>query len=203
MVPTTVRTTRRLLPLSTPDLRFRGESGLVVEAAGQLSRPRRTDTMVTSEHDRTGGAEDAVKAFALALRKVRRRAGEPSFRAMARKTHYSVSTLTRAFGGKNFPRWQVVEDLLDLFMADQTTRQAIKDLWCDIADVLEPLAGGFDPPPPGPTEPTARPMPDRDNAVTGGKVCRLCGAFVVDEVQHRQWHAAYMRRDPPTPRRAS
>lgn len=48
-------------------------------------------------------AQDAVGQFAAELRGLRESAGSPSFRQLARTTHYSSSTLAEATGGKRLP----------------------------------------------------------------------------------------------------
>ncbi|MCJ0869988.1 helix-turn-helix domain-containing protein [Streptomyces sp. AP-93] len=49
-----------------------------------------------------------VAEFALALRELRRKAGGPTYAAMARRSPYSVATLSRAAGGEHLPTLPVV-----------------------------------------------------------------------------------------------
>ncbi|WP_431930866.1 helix-turn-helix domain-containing protein [Micromonospora sp. RP3T] len=51
----------------------------------------------------------AVVQFAAQLRRLRREAGTPTYRTMASRSYYSVSTLSVAAGGTRFPSWRCVE----------------------------------------------------------------------------------------------
>jgi len=53
-------------------------------------------------------AGSAKAAFATELRLMRERAGSPSFRELARRAHFSVSTLAEATAGRRLPSEQVV-----------------------------------------------------------------------------------------------
>ena len=48
-----------------------------------------------------------VAAFACELRRLRENAGKPSYRELANRTHYSISTLSAAAGGRCLPTLQV------------------------------------------------------------------------------------------------
>lgn len=48
-----------------------------------------------------------VMLFARALRRLRHRAGTPTYREMGRRTHYSHTALSRAARGKRLPTWEV------------------------------------------------------------------------------------------------
>ncbi|MFD7124268.1 MULTISPECIES: helix-turn-helix domain-containing protein [Streptomyces] len=53
-------------------------------------------------------ASGPVAGFAFALRKLRKEAGGPTYSAMARRSPYSISTLSRAAGGEQLPTLPVV-----------------------------------------------------------------------------------------------
>lgn len=50
--------------------------------------------------------------FALELRELRRRAGAPTYREMARRVHYTAPALSGAAAGKRIPSWKCVEAYL-------------------------------------------------------------------------------------------
>jgi Protein of unknown function (DUF2690)/Helix-turn-helix domain len=56
-----------------------------------------------------GTDRDAVTEFAARLRELRIRSGSPSYRHLARLTHYSSSTLADAAGGKRLPTQAVMK----------------------------------------------------------------------------------------------
>jgi transcriptional regulator with XRE-family HTH domain len=56
-----------------------------------------------------GEALPGTAEFAARLRELRKQAGSPSFRELARRTHYSASTLAEATAGKRLPTEAVVK----------------------------------------------------------------------------------------------
>lgn len=57
--------------------------------------------------------EDSPLAqFAADLRRVRERAGKPTYRAMSRLVHRSQTTMSEAAGGRTVPTWETVEAFL-------------------------------------------------------------------------------------------
>jgi hypothetical protein len=133
--------------------------------------------------------EAAVRRFARELRVVRRHAGDPPFRALARRMSFSVSTLTRALSGEKFPKWPVVEALLEACRADAATRASMKRSWCAVAEMRTPIGDELD----------LHLDPDpATGSVTeaAGHECDTCGALVIDEEQHERWHANYVPRGP-------
>jgi len=50
-----------------------------------------------------GSGDDVLVAFAAKLRLLRERAGSPGYRELARRAHYSTSTLSEAAGGRELP----------------------------------------------------------------------------------------------------
>lgn len=80
-----------------------------------LTRSRRRQTGVSDmgrkekQVDATAGP---VAEFALALRKVRQEAGNPTYRQMATTVHFSAPALSKAASGKKLPTWPVAEAYL-------------------------------------------------------------------------------------------
>ncbi len=58
------------------------------------------------------GTAGPVAEFALALRKVRQEAGNPTYRRMAETVHFSAPALSKAASGKRLPTWPVAEAYL-------------------------------------------------------------------------------------------
>lgn len=177
-------------PASSPD-----KDSTVTNINGKPFRLATSTDLATSTNVVDPAA--ATRGFADVLRVVRRRAGDPSFRFMARKTSFSVSTLTRAFSGEKFPKWPVVQKLLELFDVDTDTSTAVRRAWCQAANIITPIREDVDLPPlpEPPTDPTntrSRSTPAVDPAIRN--VCTLCGAAVVDQERHTAWHAEYIRR---------
>lgn len=56
----------------------------------------------------------ALAALAEALREARARAGNPSYRMIARRVRYSSSSISRAFSGKVLPSWELIRQLGDV-----------------------------------------------------------------------------------------
>ena len=52
-------------------------------------------------------ADGPLAEFAVGLRRLRRRAGSPSYRTLAERTHFSVATLSRAAAGNTLPSAEV------------------------------------------------------------------------------------------------
>ncbi|MFJ5551167.1 helix-turn-helix domain-containing protein [Streptomyces sp. NPDC093225] len=64
--------------------------------------------MVGRQEKPLDAASGPVAGFAFALRKLRHEAGRPTYSAMARRSSYSVATLSRAAGGEQLPTLPVV-----------------------------------------------------------------------------------------------
>lgn len=63
----------------------------------------------SGEHNASVASANVVAEFAEQLRELRQQAGSPSFRELARRTHYSSSTLADATAGKRLPTEAVVK----------------------------------------------------------------------------------------------
>jgi WD40 repeat protein len=86
--------------------------------------------------DPTGGP---VQRFALELRKLRQDAGGLTYRALARRTSYTVSTLSRAAGGEQLPSLQVTMAYVkgcggDLEEWERRWRQAEEEVAAEAVD---------------------------------------------------------------------
>ncbi|MFI0453686.1 helix-turn-helix domain-containing protein [Actinomadura sp. 6N118] len=142
--------------------------------------------------------EEKIQRFALGLRHVRRRAGDPSYRALSQKMNYSYSTVSRMLNGQMFPRWGTVEQFL---RACKVTENAIdgrwRARWLEIAELVSPIGETvpyddkdeqeeeFTGPGEGPGRPTME--------------CRECGALIVNPLRHQAWHAALVRSNSTRP----
>ncbi|HEX6470833.1 MAG TPA: helix-turn-helix transcriptional regulator [Streptosporangiaceae bacterium] len=79
-------------------------------------------------------AEGPLAAFAHDLRKLRREAGSPPYRELARRAHFSASTLSTAAGGRSVPSLRVVQGFVVACrgdIAEWTSR------WHELMRVLE------------------------------------------------------------------
>jgi transcriptional regulator with XRE-family HTH domain len=72
-----------------------------------------------SEHGEHGDpSRRPIETFAEQLRALRERARSPSYRDMARRTHFSASTLAEAVSGRRLPSVAVVRALATVYGAD-------------------------------------------------------------------------------------
>lgn len=102
-----VRRTVRACP-DAVTFAFGSETGQWRTAAGGGRLARGISTLTGTDPGSAVGDESAAR-FAAQLRQLRERAGSPSFRQMARITHYSSSTLAEATAGKRLPTEPVVK----------------------------------------------------------------------------------------------
>jgi transcriptional regulator with XRE-family HTH domain len=124
--------------------------------------------------DREAGAG----GFALSLRRARREAGDPSYRELARRTGYSISSISRTLTGATFPRWAFTELLLNSLGLSQEQVQGLwRRRWLEAAEAVSPLGVN----------------PGQDE-VPAGRECGQCGALVLNPLRHQAWHSAYERR---------
>ncbi|MGA4928987.1 helix-turn-helix domain-containing protein [Streptomyces incarnatus] len=93
-------------------------------SGGKVPRPERL-------LDPTAGP---LEAFAHDLRALRRRAGNPSYRTMAKRAHYSVSTLAEAARGLHKPSLKVTLAYVDACGGDLETWSR---RWQNVCDKLE------------------------------------------------------------------
>jgi len=108
--------------------------------------------MSESAHPPEGtSASSAKAAFAGELRLMRERAGSPSFRELARRAHFSVSTLAEATAGRRLPSEQVVRAFAAACGEDP-------DSWAARLAAVHHTPADDTPPPPGdvPGTPPAR-----------------------------------------------
>lgn len=124
---------------------------------------------------------ERLAAMAARLRRVRRDAGDPSYRTIANKIHYSSTTITRILRGDYVPTWQFVEQFLRVCGVDAAKIDGEwKAEWVAIADLANPM-------PVLATEPATSFLAAGSTSTT---VCTICGAVVGDEVLHQNWHAS-------------
>jgi hypothetical protein len=136
-----------------------------------------------------------IKRFANRLRWARRQDGDPSYRELRRRTSYSISSISRVLSGKSFPRWEFTEVFLRAcHVPEPQINGQWRNRWIEIAELVSPLGDdvphddetGFDAPAP---------------AAQDGTECAECGAWVINPLRHRAWHATYVRREPGRPAR--
>jgi hypothetical protein len=56
--------------------------------------------------------ESSLAAFAVDLRELRKAAGQPTYRELARRAHYAAPALSKAASGRYVPSWACVEAYL-------------------------------------------------------------------------------------------
>jgi len=86
--------------------------------------------------------QGSVQRFAFELRRLRESVGTPSYRELAKRAHYSVTTLSEAAGGRSFPSLPVTLAYVEACGGDRCAWQA---RWQAVADELVPDSGGEDP----------------------------------------------------------
>lgn len=143
---------------------------------------------------------DLTERFAIALRQARRRAGDPTYHALARPMRYSVPTISRAFAGRTLPRWDVVAGILKaLGIAEEQITGQWREEWIRALDQRRPIATPAPASPmagpahsaesqrglPGPSRPPS-PLPGPDPAPA--LECEDCGALIGNLVRHQAWH---------------
>src|SRR5215831_6066618 len=87
-------------------------------------------------------ATGPLTAFAADLRRLRRDAGNPTYRVLAEKAHYSLTTLSDAAGGRKLPTLPVTLALVKALGGDE---QMWRTRWRHVADQLRAAAGPDDP----------------------------------------------------------
>lgn len=125
--------------------------------------------------------EGAADRFALSLRRARREAGDPSYRELAGRTGYSISSISRTLNGATFPRWAFTGLLLKSFGVSQEQIQGYwRRRWLEAAEAVSPLGVDQD--------------GSGQDDVPAGRECEECGALVLNPLRHQAWHSAYRRR---------
>ena len=79
----------------------------------------------------------AVKLFATELRRVRAGAGLP-YRELAKRAHYSHSSLVRAASGESLPTWDVTEAFLKACRTPRSELPAWQQLWNVVDELTRP-----------------------------------------------------------------
>jgi len=131
-----------------------------------------------------------IQRFANRLRWARRQDGDPSYRTLQRRMGYSPSSISRVLSGKSFPRWEFTEAFLTAcHVPESKIHGSWRNRWIDIAELLSPLGGDL--PHDIESEPDASAPAAQD-----GTECTECGAWVINPLRHRAWHATYIRREP-------
>jgi transcriptional regulator with XRE-family HTH domain len=131
-----------------------------------------------------------ITKFANTLRRVRRQDGDPSYRQLHRRMGYSISSISRVLTGQSFPRWEFTEAFLRAcHVAEPQINIQWRNRWIEIAELVAPLGDDV---PHGDEAGSDMPTP----AAQEGMECDECGAWVINPLRHRAWHATYVRREP-------
>ena len=86
-------------------------------------------------------AGNPQEALATELRRLRRLAGEPSTREIARAISFSHTTVAQALNGSRCPRWNVVSAMVRHLRGDVET---FRPLWQAVRDAAEPIPAVVD-----------------------------------------------------------
>jgi Helix-turn-helix domain len=124
-----------------------------------------------------------IRGLAVMLKTARREDGDPSFRYLQRKIGYSPSSISRVLAGKSFPRWEFTEKFLRAcHVSEQDINGLWRRRWIEVAGLISPLGD----------------TPAGDTPITApvGTVCTQCGAWVINQILHQGFHAAYTPRAP-------
>lgn len=131
-----------------------------------------------------------IADFALALRRVRRDAGDISFRKLARMTGYGTASITRLLAGKALPKWPLAEKYLVACGLGGPEIQDWRRRWAELADIINPISTSSS------TSTFSAPPPATGSSehVETRSECPACGAWVANQDRHDEWHAEYMAR---------
>ena len=131
-----------------------------------------------------------IQGFAIRLRRARRQDGDPSYRNLHRQMDYSISSISRVLSGQSFPRWEFTERFLRAcHVSEQEINGPWRSRWIAVAGLVSPLGGDV------PTDSETGAETPAHPAYAGTE-CAQCGAWVINQIRHRAWHAAYTRREP-------
>jgi len=131
---------------------------------------------MTSRQAQDPRSAEAIAAFAVDLKIVRRHAGDTPYRQLATTTGYSIATITRALKGEILPSWDFTKAFLTACGADDLDRWRNK--WTEIMDLVDPLPRSTD--------------DAQETAPPTGAECDTCGAWVTNSTLHTQWHATFV-----------
>lgn len=126
-------------------------------------------------------AAAALQAFAWDLRRVHRRAGEPSYTTMIKANkNLSAPTLSRLLSGKHNPNWNVVEGFLNACGVSTEEHAEWLRRWGHLRDALAPIPGG---------KSAVGDATDSSRANIG---CPQCGLVIADAALHERWHTQWV-----------
>jgi transcriptional regulator with XRE-family HTH domain len=140
-------------------------------------------------------SENEISGFARSLRRARRKAGDPSYRELARRTTYSISSISRTLNGVTFPRWRFTELLLESCgVSEEQIGGYWRQRWLETAETVSPLGDDGEPVGnPGPA-PAVREPDAGAAALPHWQECGECGSLVTNPLLHHAWHINYVRR---------
>src|SRR6185437_2241512 len=115
-----------------------------------------------------------IERFAADLRALRERAGQPTYRGLALRAHYAVSTLSQAAAGNRLPTLEVALAYVRACGADEAAQQEWCRRWQQLAGQSDPV-GQRGESEPAMTQPAVAPGTAPDGGRRAG-VGRLAGA---------------------------
>jgi hypothetical protein len=140
--------------------------------------------MTQDQHSNPDEITSAIAEFALDLKVIRRQAGDISYRRLASKMNYAVSTVDRALKGEKLPTWPVTEAFLRACGCRPEDLMAWRTRWTKITDLIDPLPN-FSAHDQRLTPPTQQ-LP--------GTECNRCGVWVTNMDLHHEWHTQFIPR---------
>jgi len=172
---------------------------MAAELQAPSPRPVVSRSAVPAQDAGRDGAGLTV-GFAAALRQARRLAGDPSYRLLATQVKYSAATISRAFSGRNLPRWKLAESLLRSFgIPEEQIQASWRDQWVQAIEEHQPV--GLKQHTTFTSEPAEHQSHDDGELrraqptnspggqeLPAGQECEDCGAWITSLVQHQAWH---------------
>jgi hypothetical protein len=125
----------------------------------------------------------ALETFVHDLRRVRRRAGDPSHRELVRRAghKFSVASITRSLKGDKLPSWAFTKAFLTACGEyDEVIKSYWQTRWTQVADQLRPVGD----------KEVGEVMLDTPPGIE----CSECGAWVINPERHATWHMRFTSR---------
>jgi hypothetical protein len=132
-----------------------------------------------TSHELTEAARAALDRYSEKLHEAHIAAGKPSYRTMARKARrmdrppISPSTISRVLAG-NWAKWEYIETLLSVWGIHQRViAESWRPDWVKVTALVHPHD---------------RQTVEEPAAPPAGYECPECGAWVINQDRHEQWH---------------
>lgn len=153
---------------------IRSEQGTPRPCSGRHVSPK---GMISVEHQDDNSQNAARLRFARDLKRVKREAGEPSFRVLHTRSSgvLASATVSRVLSGKAKASWPFTKAYLRACEVGDDEIEAIwRPKWVQMMDVLQPL----DPD-----------LADASSEAPNSSItCADCGLVVGDRIAHQTWH---------------